>query len=251
MSLEATNQRSLQLVASLVKDTSIPTPEIPTIPRSHDDMFLSKADSNIGERPCCLAERCIARFLALMRFGEDTEYAFVCKEFLLPSERVAFLTTGKLPPQPGKCLLCSYAAATATHATSSHSCSLPRNHRRYFHTYLHRLARASPAFVSSSPVPVQAFGNVVCSAVGDDYPTHASAVDAYMDGYPSSAILVCESGFGSTSASRGPMGAFQWRPVVAFHSSNYTYSMGEDGETPRIVQNFRQPVFVRDERTPA
>ena len=42
-----------------------------------------------------------------MRYGEDTEFAFTGREFLLPSEHAAFLSTAKLPPQAGKCLLCS------------------------------------------------------------------------------------------------------------------------------------------------
>ena len=106
LSLESTSQRSLQLVANLVGDSSIPTRDIPIVPRSHDDLFLRPADERVGERPCCLGERCICRFIALMRYGEESPLKFVGREFLLPDEHTEFLASGKLPAQPGKCLLC-------------------------------------------------------------------------------------------------------------------------------------------------
>lgn len=99
-----------------------------------------------------------------------------------------------------------------------------------------RLARVNPAFCASSPMPIQAFGNVLTTATGDQLPTHASTASGD-DGYPQSAILVCDNEFAQSDASRSAMGIFQWRPVVGFHSSHYQYEMSEMG-TPRINQLF-------------
>ena len=218
LSLDATSQRSLQLVANLVGQTSIPTKDVPVVPRSHDTLFLRPPDERVGERACCLGQRCICRFIALMRHGEDTPLAFVGREFLLPEEHKVFVETGKLPQQPGKCLLCN----------------------RYLTTYIFRLARLNPSFCSSSPVEVQAFGNIFTKATGDDYPISTASIgDA--DGYPQSAMLVCDSDFANTDASRGPMGTFQWRPVVGFNSSHYVYRL-ENGR-PCIVQHFPTPAI--------
>ena len=107
LSLESTSQRSLQLVANLVGDSSIPTRDIPIVPRSHDDLFLRPADERVGERPCALGERCVCRFVALMRHGDESPLVFVGREFLLPDEHAEFLSSGKLPAQSGKCLLCT------------------------------------------------------------------------------------------------------------------------------------------------
>ena len=107
-----------------------------------------------------------------------------------------------------------------------------------------RLARINPAFCASSRMPIQAFGNVLTSAIGNELPTHASLM-CEKDGYPQSAMLVCDTGFTQLDASRGAMSTFQWRPVVAFHSSHYHYEMSESN-TPRIVQLFQRPA-VRSE----
>ena len=40
LSLDSASARTLQLVASLIPDTSIPVKEIPIVPKSHDDMML-------------------------------------------------------------------------------------------------------------------------------------------------------------------------------------------------------------------
>lgn len=116
-------------------------------------------------------------------------------------------------------------------------------------TYIFRLARVNPAFNSASPMPIQAFGNVLTTATGDDLPTHASTVGCE-DGYPQSAILACDSDFAQSDASRSPMGTFQWKPVVAFHSSHYHYEMGTDG-IPRITQHFQRPAVRSEVSLPA
>ena len=71
--------------------------------------FRRPPDINMGERACCLGERCICVWMARWRYGDDTDLAFVGTEFLLPSQRAAFERDGAsaLPPTPGKCLVCS------------------------------------------------------------------------------------------------------------------------------------------------
>ena len=107
LSLDATSERMLTTVAKMVDDYAIETKELEVVSRTHDEMFLAPATKSIGERDCVNAHKCIARWLAVFRFGEDTKNAFVCKEFLLPSQRAEWMKTGELPKTPAKCLLCS------------------------------------------------------------------------------------------------------------------------------------------------
>jgi hypothetical protein len=110
LSLESTSQKALQLVANLLDTTEIPTVEMPCIPKSYDDRFLCAPNTLAGERPCCLGNKCIALWIAIFRYGENNDKGFVCKEFLLPEQQRTFEIDGKLPPQPTKCLLCTYAS---------------------------------------------------------------------------------------------------------------------------------------------
>lgn len=106
LSVDATSQRSLQLVADVLDITSVPTKPIPTVGRLHDEMFLRAADTRIGERPCCVGDRCMGRFIAILRYGENTDMAITLREYLLPGEEQVFRSSGKLPHTTGKCLLC-------------------------------------------------------------------------------------------------------------------------------------------------
>ena len=69
--------------------------------------MLFPANEAIGERPCINGDRCLARFIAQVRYGGDTDKAFVCKEFLLPDQHAAFLAGNGLPSRRSKCLLCT------------------------------------------------------------------------------------------------------------------------------------------------
>ena len=99
LSLESTSHQTLQLVADLIKDTAIPTKELDIIPKSWDDSYLRPPNLAIGERPCCLGNRCICVELARWRYGNDTDLAFVGTEFLLPKQHEAFVANGTLPPK--------------------------------------------------------------------------------------------------------------------------------------------------------
>lgn len=109
LNLEATSHRTLQLMGELIDEAAIPTRELEVVPKSHDDAHLRPPDLSLGERPCCLGERCICVWMARWRYGDHTDLAFVGTEFLLPSQRAAFEVEGvrALPPTPGKCLVCS------------------------------------------------------------------------------------------------------------------------------------------------
>lgn len=168
---------------------------------------------SIGERPCCLNERCICVWLARWRYGDDTDMAFVGTEFLLPSQEREFTQSGKLPTPPGKCLLCS----------------------RYYTNYLYKLARSDPTFRATNAVPLQAFGNVVGSDRGDSVPSHSSVVSG-PDGYKSECLLYVDEAWADTAASRGPMGTLLWRPVVAFSSKHYKYERDPVTSLPRLTQ---------------
>ena len=106
LALESTSHRTLQLMGDLIDQASIPTCELEVVSKSHDDMYLRPHNPTIGERPCCLGERCICVWMARWRYGEETDLAFIGTEFLLPSQHKAFLSDGALPLSPGKCLVC-------------------------------------------------------------------------------------------------------------------------------------------------
>tara|TARA_Y100000385_G_scaffold221283_1_gene230955 strand:- start:3166 stop:4062 length:897 start_codon:yes stop_codon:yes gene_type:complete len=212
LSLESTSHQTLQLMANLIKDTSIPTKELEIVPKTHDDLFLCPPNQAIKERPCCLGNRCIAVWLARWRYGDDTDLAFICKEFLLPSQLKEFNHKGTLPSPHGKCLLCT----------------------RYVQTYIYRCARGDPTFRPDRRIPLQAFGNALGVECGENVPSHASVVND-SDGYRQEALLFVDESWADTVAARGGMASLLWRPVVKFCSSHYHYVKDPNG-TPRILQ---------------
>ena len=211
LSLESTSAKTLQMLANLVPDTSIPVKEVPIVPRSHDEIFLCPAQPSLNERACSCGDRCIARWLAIWRYGHGSEKVFTCKEYLLPDQYKEFMEEGTLPEKTAKCLLCS----------------------RYFTTYVYRLARLDPQFKPSQSISLQAYGNVVCEGVGTDAVTSSSEVGT-KDGYLPSAMLFVDEQWSETTAARGDMGALLWRPVLKFCASHYKYVL--EGGKPRIVQ---------------
>jgi hypothetical protein len=229
LSLEATNRQTLQLVSSMFEKASVQVADVPIIPFSYDASYLRPPNVRIGERPCACGDNCICLFMARIRHGSDTPLAFVGTEFLLPTERECFLAGNGLPPRRKKCLVCT----------------------RYFQTLLYIQARTDPNFkVSSAPLEMQVFGNVVAGSSNDntdpadldelgrtmgDMPMSASIVHA-RDGYRPEAMLYVDEEFATMSrASReGNSAALMWKPVVRFNSSHYRYVQGQDG--PHLVQ---------------
>ena len=222
-------------MGDLVEKAAIPTRELEVVSKSFDDASLRPPDTSIGERPCSLNERCICVWMARWRYGDDTDLAFIGTEFLLPSERAAFDCDGAsaLPATPGKCLVCS----------------------RYLHTYVYRQARSDPAFCPSSSLPLQAYGNPLGVAKGEALPTHTSVVCG-ADGYRKEALLFVDEAWADTTAARGAMSGFMWRPCVKFLSTHYKYVKDPTTGLPRLLQrsvgsdpesvaHFRPPVPER------
>jgi len=239
LSLESTSCQTLQLMANLIHATSIPTKELEIVPKTHDDLFFKPPNQAIKERPCCLGNRCIAVWMARWRYGDDTDLAFICKEFLLPSQLKEFQQKGTLPSPHGMCLLCN----------------------RYVHTYIYRCARGDPTFRPDSKIPLQAFGNSLGVECGDNVPSHASVVND-SDGYRQEALLFVDEAWADTAAAREGMATLLWRPVVKFCSTHYHYVKDTNG-TPRILQrnvgaakesmdpHFGEPASTEDARSSA
>jgi len=226
LSLDSSTHQTLQLVSNLVEKVPIPTRELEVVPKSFDDASLRPANLELGERSCCLGDKCVALWLGRWRHGEESSLPFVCTEFLLPSVRKKFEKEGPpaLPKTPGKCLVCT----------------------RYFQTYIYRLARSDPSFDPSSSVALQHYQNPLGTATGESVPSHVSVAND-TDGYRPEALLFVDERFADTSAGRTSMGTLLWRPCVRFASNHYEFVAGPDGQS-QIIQvnvgsdpNFRQP----------
>ena len=229
LSAEACSQRSLHVMAGMLEKATMGAGQLPVVPKSHDDAFLRPPNEVIGERACLNGDRCLARFIAQLRYGPGTRYAFTMTEFLLPDQQQAFLNGKGLPQRRGKCLLCT----------------------RYFQNYTYILARSDPSFeAGKTGMGLQVYCNAVGpsddaagAAVHDDaqlkqaaaeLPTNASPVSC-RDGYKPAAMLFVDEEFANMRTAReGNLGKLLFRPVVRFHSSDYRYVLEDD--EPRIVQ---------------
>lgn len=228
LSTEASSVKTLASVANLFHKAAVQVGDLPTVTKTHDDLFLRPANTRIGERPCINDDRCLAKFLAQVRFGADSPKAFTCTEFLLPDVHKRFLDGRGLPPRRSKCILCY----------------------RYFTTFVYTAARADPSFraIEASGLGVQAFQNSICppadAAPADDLaqlerdvgtgPSHASALNC-QDGYAAHAALFVDEAFSQQRAGReDKLGALAFRPQVRFDSSHYRYVLDAGG--PRIEQ---------------
>lgn len=229
-SMEATNQASLQVVATMLERAVVTPDELPVVPKSHDDMYLREPDVSVGERPCSRGDACICRTMAIMRYGTATDLAFVCTEYLLPEERETFLCSGELPARREKCLVCT----------------------RYFQHYAYVLARTDPDFDPTNVSPVlHTFVNsagVVDSQTSkheDDpvvstlrRPFRNASVTRARDGYRADAMLFVDEEFFNTSPSarQSPMSALPWRSIVRFCAAHYCYQRGSNGR-PCMTQS--------------
>jgi hypothetical protein len=234
-SMEATNQASLQVVATMLERALVTPDELPVVPKSHDDMYLREPDVSVGERPCSRGDACICRTMALMRYGAATDLAFICTEFLLPEERETFLRNGELPTRRQKCLVCT----------------------RYFQHYAYILARTDPDFDPTNLSPVlHTFVNSVGVVDSKDSaqmskheeedpvvstlrrPFRNASATRCRDGYRADAMLFVDEEFFNTSPSarQSPMSALPWRSIVRFCATHYCYQRGSNGR-PCITQS--------------
>jgi len=229
LNLEATSQKTLQVVATIFQNHGMCSPPLlPVIGKSYDDKMLRPANRELGERDCICGSNCMCTFLARMRHGPDTDLAFVCVEYLLPEEQQTFKSTGTLPIRRKKCLLCS----------------------RYFTSYLYYKSRIDVTFkMENYSVTTQSFTNLVSCPVGDDEradikemsrtelePLQSASAVLSKDGYKPSAMLFVDEEFHSSQGSRdGHMSPVAWQPVVKFVSSHYAFKKDSNG-IPRIIQ---------------
>jgi len=214
LSLESTSERTLSTAASLVDSYALPTRELEVVSKTHDDLFLRRANLDAGERPCINGDKCVCRWLAIFRYGEETDAAFVCREFLLPSQLKEFQNSGRVPKTQGKCLMCA----------------------RYFTAYTYTLARNSPDFCPKSCISIQAFGNLIEStSPEDDVLGHSNSIGGD-DGYNADAMLYVDEKWTDTAASRGPLGTLLWRPVVRFKTSDYVFLKNASDGLYTVIQ---------------
>jgi len=200
-SLDATSERTLSTMAALVDSYTLPTRELEMVSKTHDDMFLRPANEQSGERGCVNGEKCVCRWLAIFRYGEKCKEAFVCREFLLPSQLEEFQTSGKLPKVHGKCLICC----------------------RYFTAYTYTLARNQPNFNPKSSICLQAFGNKIVVDNPEESALSHSNVVGGEEGYNPDCLLYIDEKWVDVASARGDLGTLLWRPVVRFQSSDYEF----------------------------
>ena len=96
----------LNKVSEMIDDYSIECKEVEVVSKDHDDLFLRPAIQENAERACTNGDKCVCRWTAIFRHGEESNLAFVCREYLLPSQQTVFESKGELPRTVGKCLLC-------------------------------------------------------------------------------------------------------------------------------------------------
>ena len=228
--MEATSARTLQLLSNLFQKASIRAVDLPVVKK-----FPLRRPPNlqIGERPCINGDRCLAQYLAKIRYGTDTRNAFTCTEFLLPDAYANFLNGRGLPDRRAKCLMCT----------------------RYFTNYIYLISRTDPSFkIEDTPLGVQIFCNACAEQppppassseaqreaaqiqeAQKELPTHSSSIGC-KDGYKAEAMLfVDEDWMNLRSAREGKLGTLMWHPVVRFCSTDYVYEHREN-EGPRILQ---------------
>lgn len=224
LSLEATSNKTLSCIANMMGDVDIAVPEPELVSKAHDDQFLCRADTNLGERDCLLGEKCICKWISVFRFGEETDKSFVCKEWLLPSQLDTFRNTGKLPAQQQKCLVCT----------------------RYFASYCYYLARTCPTFKCQSAMQIQLFANEVheCTPAAEIMPIANES--GTPDGYRSDVLLYVDEAFSASMAAREGAAQLLFQPLVRFKSNDYDFVRGDDGKWMITqhklgVQYFRAP----------
>lgn len=226
LSLQALAPSSLQLIIKNAANAPLRVKELETVSKAHDDLFLRPPKLEIGERPCSCQDKCLATFLAHMRYGPNTKKAFICTEHLLPSELAAFKDGKGLPKIPNKCLLCL----------------------RYFQTYVALLVRTDPNFaVATKSIATQAYVNCTVSRDVDTDETNnlnscmAPRFTSECSGndYPLSSLIFADEEALRIPEVRGSeeLMAWQLRPQVRFQASNFTYHLDDAGK-PFITQEF-------------
>ena len=262
-STELLRHEVLQVLSSMSERSPVRLDSLEVVGKSYEDSYLRPPLR--GERQCVRGNNCMCNFLAKVRYGADTDMAFVGAEFLRPSEAQTWKRSGSFPLTQGRCVLCI----------------------RYVVTFLYTMARCNPRFEmnqqseSMDETSIQQDGSLVggtsIQSIQDDSPAavvekptrsrrrqktctvslvsvdagegcddaskfFASSVPMFVnsvnveDGYHQSKLLFFEEEFMNTTLMRNsPIGNIAFRPFVRFCSTDYEYKRDDDGR-PRIVQ---------------
>lgn len=208
LSLEATSHRTLSAAAELIGKASVKTKPAETCSKAHDDLFLRPARD--GERECVNGDTCIVNWLAGFRYGEASEYAFTCREFLTPSEQETYEKSGELPQTQSKCLVCA----------------------RYFQTYLYTICRSDPNFTLTPTIALQAFCN---DPTKEDVVQTLGSKTRSKGEYKPEKLLFIDEKFKNSNAGRGELSHLVWQPTVRFNSKDYEFALDEE-KRPFLVQ---------------
>ena len=196
----------MQLASSLLAKVPVDNFEpVEACSKEHDDQFLRRPKLEIGERECACGQKCLAVFVARLRFGDGSPRGFVCREHLTPSQLTTFDRGEGLPSTRQKCLLCA----------------------RYFTMYAYTLALHEPSFKPPASLSLSPFQNALGDMVG--------ASMNCTNGYARHAMLHVGEAFSDLKIARETaLGQLFTTPTVRFSSRDYQY-VEEDGEW-RIVQ---------------
>lgn len=221
LSLEMLSPQVMQQLAGMASRTPVTLETLELVGKRYEDGFFRPANTAIGERSCANGNDCMCKFLAEMRHGEDTPLAFVGTEFLLPSSKARWETSGTLPAEQNKCLLCI----------------------RYMTNFVYIMARINPSFrITTDWCGMQTHQNVCLDEAranatdGVKVASHSNIVGT-VDGYIPEAMLFSDEDFAATYAASGTdTGQLVWRPFVRFCASHYVYGHDASGR-PRITQH--------------
>lgn len=215
----------------MIDTTSRENDDIPVVGKSYEDSYLRPADSKTSERSCVCADMCLCRFMARIRYGNDSRYIFTGVEFMLPKEREEWMENGTLPSVHGKCLVCL----------------------RYWTTYMYIGARSNAlsgqntSDAASSKQPNGRAANSMAmrfqmhhNMISDGCQINVKAKQAVgcVDGYMRSAMLFTEEDDTKCGEDTSTiLGAVKWRPIVRFDSRHFVYVWDSLRKEPTIVQS--------------
>lgn len=223
LSLDACSHRTLSAAADLLGDASIKCKPSESCSKAHDDMFLRPARGQ--ERECVNGDSCIVRWLADFRYGENSQFAFTCREFLTPKELKAFESEGELPSVQGKCLVCA----------------------RYYQTFVYTVCRTDPNFKLSPGIAAQAFCNDPGELPEEPVRTLGSKTRAKGE-YKMDKLLFIDEKFKTSNAARGELSHLVWQPTVRFNSADYEFGLDHDEE--QTPQPFLVQIAMENENDP-
>ena len=237
----------LQLLSHMTsQSTCIQLKDVPVVGRRHEERYMRPATR--GERACVRGDQCFCNFLAKVRHGAETEFAFIGCEFKTPDEEQVYISSGKHTAKCGHCIICKrylvtllYTLARCNPRFNIHECgkipdqAVPEasHDKPQLPSSRRRLKKA--AYTPSMATDVGEGMHCDRLCLDDGIPMHANLVDVH-DGYRRDKTLFVEEEYAdSVSMRETEMGSVAFRPFVRFCTTDYAYVMGENG-CPYVVQ---------------